>query len=110
MRLLDKINQIGQFVSNCIAWFQSKQINKIIESMKVYKVCAQFFLSFSSILLLMFFSKIPDKLKSKFEVVPIAEIYNNPESFKLKNSFRDYRHYIPIFQNAIVAEPYYFRN
>ncbi len=109
MVLSEKIEKISQFIRQCVIWFQSDQINKILESIKFFNVCIKFFVSFTSVILLIFFSKIPDKIKTKFEVIPVTEIDNDPCILIFKNKFRTYLHYIPSFQKNIVAEPYYFR-
>ena len=69
----------------------------------------QFFVSFTSIILLIFFSKIPDKIKTKVEVIPVTDIDNDPDISNHINNFRIYLHNIPSAQKNIVAEPYYFR-
>jgi len=109
MFITEKIEKILQFIKQCLLLFQSDQINKFFESIKLFNVCMQFFISFTSIILLIFFSKIPDKIKTKVEVIPVTDIENDSYFGNLINHFQTYLHYIPSAQKNIVAEPYYFR-
>lgn len=109
MSILNRIEKIIQFLHSCIVWFQSDQINKFIEDIKLYKIRFQFFTSFSSIVLFIFISKIPIKIKSKLEHIPFTELKNNIIIKINTNTFQIHLNIIPAFQRNIVAGPFFFR-